>query len=66
MKKIILVAAVGMLALVSCKKDYSCDCETAGISTPVEIKNSSKSDATDACDKLNTAALVAGGKCELK
>ena len=26
MKKVLLVAAVAMLALASCKKDYTCDC----------------------------------------
>jgi len=54
MKKIILVGALALLGLSSCKKDYTCSCSIkdvdSGLSITSEelsttISNSSKSDA---------------------
>jgi hypothetical protein len=51
-------AAVALISLSSCKKDYVCECEveTSGISTPIDvaINDSKKSDAEDACDSAET------------
>ena len=52
MKRIVLVAAVAMLALASCKKDYVCT--VAGVEVP--YKNLSKSDA----ETLQTACEAGG------
>ncbi len=68
MKKIIAIAFVGMfgvLTLGSCKKDYVCECTTSGSTTPtkIDIKDSKKKDAKEACDKLNYAGITS---CSLK
>jgi hypothetical protein len=60
MKKIILVGALALLGLSSCKKDYTCSCSIkdvdSGLSITSEelsttISNSSKSDAESDCAK---------------
>lgn len=73
MKKLVLVAAVASLSLVSCKKDYTCTCTTttAGVSVSASttIKDTKKK-ATDACEAGNVSSTVAGVtssvKCEIK
>jgi len=55
MKKIILVAVVSMLVLVSCKKDYTCDCVGNTGSVTYLIENSSKSDAEKGCTSTNAS-----------
>ncbi len=72
MKKVILVAAVGMLALASCKKDYTCECTTTDssgffddVSTSVTI-NATKSDAETTCSGSEVTAGTLTTKCELK
>ncbi|MCE3226034.1 MAG: hypothetical protein K0S32_585 [Bacteroidetes bacterium] len=82
MKKILLVAAVASMAMVSCKKDRTCTCTTT--STPssgaavtwteeVTVKKAKKSAAIDGQCRgytQQTTAPVAGTKtdvtCELK
>lgn len=71
MKKVIAFAAVAMIALASCKKDYTCDCEitmngeTTDMSIP--IKDAKKKDAQDACDAAETTYANGGSaSCELK
>ncbi|MDX2361808.1 MAG: hypothetical protein QNK23_13445 [Crocinitomicaceae bacterium] len=54
MKKIIAtcaVAVLGVVALSSCGKEYSCNC-TDGITTSVETHKGS--DATEACNDATT------------
>lgn len=65
MKKVILVAAVSMMALASCKKDYTCTCTTLGIDTAIPLNDYKKADAQDACDASSTAAALLGGSCKL-
>lgn len=51
MKKLIVIVAVGMSILTSCKKDWTCECSVNGIqfsSTP--LKDMSKSDAESECN----------------
>jgi len=65
MKNLLTIALVVFLAgaFTSCKKDYTCTCETTilGITTSddTEIMDASKSDADDICDGLQTAAQAA-------
>ncbi len=65
MKKIILVGAVALLGLASCKKDYTCECTatvdgySASASTTL---NATKSDATEACEAGTAGNVV----CEIK
>lgn len=65
MKKVLLLSAVvAVVALSSCKKNYTCTCTISGQSTSVTIHDT-KSKATTACDADNTAAQSAGGSCSL-
>jgi hypothetical protein len=64
MKKVFAVVAVVAL-LASCKKDYTCSCTIAGVTSKTEIKDAKKADAEDACSALNTSASLVGGSCSL-
>lgn len=66
-KALSLVAGVALVAVLftSCKKDYTCTCTILGSTSTSTIANSSKGDATDACDALNVSAAVLGGSCKL-
>lgn len=66
MKKVIIISAVAIFALASCKKDYTCECTILGQTSSTPFADAKKSDATDACDALNTSAAILDGKCELK
>jgi len=55
MKKIIGVAAfavLGMIALSSCKKEYSCECVTNLLDVSTEMHKGK--DAQDACDDASS------------
>ncbi len=69
-KSIILLAGVAMLALASCKKDYTCECTDVPLlgTVPIEIKDAKKSEAKDACDALQATYSIASPatKCSLK
>lgn len=73
MKKVLLVAAVAGLSMVSCKKDYTCECtvSAAGVSqTTSTVMNDTKKNATDACEAMNSSTTVLGMtqtvKCAIK
>lgn len=79
MKKVILVAAVAMLALASCKKDHTCTCtatSTGGafgdfsITADTVYTDMKKGDAKDLCVAQNASATFDGStttiECELK
>jgi len=61
MKKIILITAISTLVLASCKKDYTCDCTSDSGKIVLVLENSSKSDAEDTCNSVNSEFT-----CELK
>jgi hypothetical protein len=64
MKKLIIaVAAVAFLA--SCKKDYTCDCTIAGVTTKADLGKQKKDDAEATCNTSDTAAKLLGGSCTL-
>lgn len=72
MKKVLTLLFVASLAMgaVSCSKDYTCEC-AAATNLPaqtVPIADASKSEATDACDALETTRKIvdAAATCELK
>lgn len=58
-------AAVAVISLSSCKKDYTCECdwEYMGQSTTAttEINDAKKKDAEEACDSFETQTESAGG-----
>jgi len=66
MKKVLLIAAVAGLAMVSCKKDYTCECTYSGSgisgTTSATIKDTKKK-AKDACEKGTIAGSV---ECKIK
>lgn len=79
MKKVILVAAVAMLALASCKKDHTCSCTVTSsgglfgdfsVTADTVYTDMKKGDAEDLCVAQNASATVAGSTttvaCELK
>jgi len=57
MKKSLLIAAVAGLALVSCKKDYTCECTTTsnmpGFVTQTTTSSTGKMKEADAESKCN-------------
>ena len=64
MKKVIRIAAfavLGMVALSSCKKDYTCTC-TATVgeisSSASTTLNATKADAKEACEAGSTTGVV--------
>jgi hypothetical protein len=65
MKKVFAVVAVVAL-LASCKKDYTCKCTAAGVTTNIEIKDAKKADAEDACNASGVTYGLLGGSCTLE
>ncbi len=63
MKKFFALAIV-VVALASCKKDYTCECSDSIFT--VEIKDAKEADAKEACDAVNELAEAAGESCALK
>ncbi|MGC4056907.1 MAG: hypothetical protein QM743_02150 [Chitinophagaceae bacterium] len=68
MKKVIFaIAALGLISLTSCKKEYTCSCTAAGQTTDVKTeKKVKKSEAEDMCSALSAQYAILGGSCALK
>lgn len=68
MKKVLLIAAVASLGIVSCKKDYSCTCKDGTDSYTFTAK-SGKKDAKSWCDatqkEINEQSGGSGVTCTL-
>lgn len=68
--KYLIIASLSIVALSSCKKDYTCECThtiidgngNVSTSTSVGIINDTKKNAQTLCESNFTATLV----CELK
>ena len=57
MKKFLTVssfALFGVIALSSCKKDYTCACAVSGGTLNLEIKKAKKGDAESICNDAET------------
>jgi hypothetical protein len=72
MKKLLFVAAIAVMALSSCKKDYTCTCVISDSSgyfptttTTSAIPNTTKSKAETACESLNSTLGTISTKCDL-
>ncbi len=68
MKKVVF-AGVTMLALVSCKKDWTCECNYSGETHSYSINGAKKRDAKAHCEgKVSVGIVSAGGNngCTLK
>lgn len=68
MKKVIFaIAALGLISLTSCKKEYTCSCTIAGSTTDVKSGTKiKKSEAETWCNALNATSAIGGGSCKLK
>lgn len=65
MKKVLI--AVAMVAfLASCKKEYVCECTTAGITTSSNLGKQKKADAEEACDKGDQTIMGITTQCTAK
>lgn len=64
MKKAIFIGALGVFALASCKKDYTCECTSSvgGVSTGTSsiTINDTKKKAKDACEATGASASIGG------
>ena len=56
--KTIFVAIASIFMLVSCKKDYSCECVVNGETTIYQIKNETKPRASDICGDYATETML--------
>lgn len=68
MKKVFF-AAVVVLALASCKKDWTCECQYYGESESYQISNRTKKDAKAMCEGSVSVGIITvpGDKnCSLK
>jgi hypothetical protein len=68
MKKLMLVAVVAAFGMVSCKKDYTCECTVSGATLKVEYSKVKKKDAETSCDSAETTykQADASASCTLK
>ena len=72
MKKLLFVAAIAVLGLASCTKEYTCECTTSDSSGLIDDVTTSstfeatKSDAEAACGDLEITVLTMTSTCELK
>jgi hypothetical protein len=73
MKKVLVLGGFALLAMASCKKEYTCECTstTAGISaTAATTIKDTKKKATEACEAGTTSSTVLGitssVSCEIK
>ena len=64
-KLVISLVSLSVLALVSCKKNYTCECTTNGSTSSVTYKETKKN-AEKACDALNAQGSASGTTCKLK
>lgn len=66
MKKLVFaVAALGLISLTSCKKDYTCTCTVSGQTIKAAYVKVKKSDAQKSCDAAGVTYSSVGGKCTL-
>lgn len=67
MKKFFIpaLAALFIVGMTSCKKDWDCTCTIAGVTTTTTLSDLSKSEAEDACEASNVGAALLGGSCSL-
>jgi len=64
MKKVLLVSAFAVLALASCKKDYTCKCKSSmdGVVTEISTKtiHDTKEKAQASCSKSSISSANGG------
>ena len=66
MKKVILVASLGMFALTACKKDYTCECTALTVVTETTTINDTEKKATETCEAKSSTVLGVSETCVIK
>ncbi len=69
MLKVVAIAVVGLVALSSCKKDYTCECTTGdetAIVTTSTIENKTLKDAKTACENGSGTFAGVTRTCKIK
>jgi len=69
MKKVLLFSLVALGAtLMSCKKNYECDCKVGGGEIKIPLNGYKKKDAKAACDQAETTYKItdSGASCSFK
>lgn len=61
MKKIFAIAFLGTMGLVSCKKDYTCECTSTSGSSVYTIKGTSKKVAKAVCEGEGYDSIESNG-----
>ena len=56
MKKLVVVVAVVVVALTSCKKSYKCECTTGGVTISGGTFKATKADAEKSCNITTTSS----------
>ena len=56
--KTILLAIASIFILVSCKKDYSCECVSNGETTIYQIENKTKPRASEICHDYGNQTML--------
>ena len=69
MKKLFIVAVVASFGMVSCKKDYTCECTTTSGNSSItgtSTVNATKKDAKTACENGSTTNGSYTTTCKIK
>jgi hypothetical protein len=67
MKKVLLIAAVGVISLASCKKDYTCVCkDSAGTTWGTYTVHETKKKSKEACEANNASWSAYGASCAIQ
>lgn len=61
MKKLLFVAAIAVVGLVSCKKDYTCTCTSSGVTYTYTMTESKKAAAKAVCTGEGVGPITVDG-----
>jgi hypothetical protein len=66
MKKVLLIAAVGIFSFASCKKDYTCVCKSNGTTWATYTVHETKKKSKEACEANNAAWASYNASCAIE
>jgi hypothetical protein len=68
MKKVLFIAAVGVFAFSSCKKDYTCVCKDGSQTFATYTVHETKKKSKDACEAYNStwASYSSSASCTIQ
>jgi hypothetical protein len=58
MKKVLFIAAVGVISLASCKKDYTCACKDGSTTVATYTVHTTKKKSKDLCSENDASVKV--------